>query len=158
MVTSVTNEAKTVGDAIATGIAQGIRNGASAITDAARIAAARALAAAKKLLGIASPSKVAAKELGLPFVQGIAKGMTANVGVIAESMKGVTTGLMDSAKAMNPVSLPAGTEATSGTTIVSAVLQVGERQFGNLIVELADAGQGFAAANRQRLNMGVQIV
>ncbi len=157
MINTLTVEAKKVGKAIADGITQGIQSGTDAITTAAQVAAAYALKAAKKLLGIHSPSTVAAKELGLPFVQGIAQGMTANIGVLANSLKGVTTGLVDSAKAITPISIPSGATAAGGTTIVSAVLQLHEKPFGNLVVELADAGQGFAAANQQRYDMGVQL-
>lgn len=157
MVASLTKEANTVGNAIATGIAQGIADGASAIVAAARTAATSALTAAKKRLGIASPSKVAAKELGLPFLQGIAQGITGNISLLANSVQGVKTGLVDSARTIQPISLPSVANGTSVTKIVSAVLQLGEREFGNLVVELADAGQGFASANQQRLDLGVQI-
>ncbi len=157
MLPDVKTEAQNVGSAISDGITAGIQGGAGAIATAARSAASAALKAAKKLLGIASPSKVAAKELGLPFVQGIAQGMAANIGVLASGVKGVTSGLVETAKSITPITLPKNPNTGGGTTIVSAVLQLGEKPFGELVVELADAGQGFAASNQQRIDMGVQL-
>lgn len=93
--------ARGVGGAIVDGIANGISAGAGAIADAARGAARSALDAAKAALGIRSPSRVAASQIGLPFNQGIAEGITRNLGVI------------DQAAAR------AGTVAVAGTTSVT---------------------------------------
>lgn len=65
-----------VGQAIVDGIAGAISSGAQAIIDAATAAAQAALDAAKAFLGIQSPSRVAAEQIGRPFSQGIAVGVT----------------------------------------------------------------------------------
>lgn len=65
-----------IGYRIAQGIANGLKRGSSLIQNAARDAANRALQASQQALGIASPSKLAEREIGVPFVQGIAKGIT----------------------------------------------------------------------------------
>jgi phage-related protein len=64
-----------VGSSIASGIAQGITNGVSAIVNAAKSAAQSALDAAKAALGIASPSKVFADQVGFNISSGIAAGI-----------------------------------------------------------------------------------
>jgi hypothetical protein len=79
-----------IGKGILNGIAAGIRNGAGAIANAARDAANRALDAAKNLLGIHSPSKVAAEEIGEPFAEGIGAGIRAS---LADMASGVNLGL-----------------------------------------------------------------
>ena len=79
-----------VGRDILNGIANGIRAGAGAITDAARQAAQSALDGAKNLLGIHSPSSVAAQEVGQPFAEGIGAGIRSS---LADMALGVNTGL-----------------------------------------------------------------
>ena len=64
-----------LGKNIIIGIASGIFNAHSIIIDAAQSAAKSAFDAAKGWLGIGSPSKVAADEIGKPFAQGIAVGI-----------------------------------------------------------------------------------
>jgi hypothetical protein len=64
-----------IGRSILDGIANGIRNGAGRLLDAARDAANGLPDAFKQILGIRSPSKVAAEEIGQPFAEGIAVGI-----------------------------------------------------------------------------------
>ena len=66
---------KSIGLNVIKGIAAGITGGVSTIANAAKDAAKSALNAAKDFLGIHSPSKVAEKQIGIPYVQGIAKGI-----------------------------------------------------------------------------------
>lgn len=80
------NKFTQVGSHIIDGVAQGIRNGIGRITSAARDAANRALNAAKSALGIHSPSKVFAKDVGRWIPAGIAKGITGNLKVVESSM------------------------------------------------------------------------
>ena len=75
LVTSIVAEATKVGKSIADGIAKGIQNGVTAITNAAKGAAQSALDAAMKLLGIASPSKVFADQVGYQMSAGMAAGI-----------------------------------------------------------------------------------
>jgi len=65
---------KTLGTNIVEGIASGVTRGASAVVQALKNVAARAMAAFKSALGIASPSKEFAK-LGLALPQGVEKGV-----------------------------------------------------------------------------------
>jgi hypothetical protein len=72
-----------VGSDIVQGIANGIDANLSWIRDAAEDAAQAALDAAKWILGIGSPSKVAAAEVGSPFTAGVAVGAEDEVPVAA---------------------------------------------------------------------------
>lgn len=64
-----------IGAQIASGIAQGVTDTASAIVNAVQRAVSRALSAAKSVLGISSPSKVYAEELGAPMGEGVVEGL-----------------------------------------------------------------------------------
>lgn len=77
---------KDVGESITQGIADGIKAGWHWVTDAASGAAQAALDAAKGLLGIHSPSKVAAQELGRPFAQGFAQGAQFEFGGMTDQL------------------------------------------------------------------------
>ena len=63
-----------IGARMMQGIADGIRGAWNWVVDAARGAASAALNAAKSALGISSPSKVAAEQIGRPVAQGIGLG------------------------------------------------------------------------------------
>lgn len=65
-----------IGSAIANGVVAGLGGLASALGSALASAATSAFEYAKNKLGIGSPSRVAAKELGEPIVQGVAMGIT----------------------------------------------------------------------------------
>ena len=73
------------------GIASGISSSAGKIADAAKSAAQSALDSAKQLLGIASPSKVMARQVGLPIGQGMAAGIMESIPAIRGAMA-VSTG------------------------------------------------------------------
>ena len=62
-----------IGKAIISGIAKGIRNGISSIANAAKEAAKSALDAAKNFLGIHSPSRVFQAQVGEMMARGMAK-------------------------------------------------------------------------------------
>lgn len=103
--TNITNAIKTalsidwlkVGGGIIDGIKSGISGAASGLAQAAAQAAADALAAAKAFLGIQSPSKKAAKEIGKPFMEGLARGL-AQFSILPEAaMSQGMRGLMNSA-------------------------------------------------------------
>ena len=79
-----------VGSNIIEGVAQGIRNGIGRITSAARDAANRALSAAKGALGIHSPSKVFANEVGKWIPAGMAEGISGNLKVVQNAMNDMT--------------------------------------------------------------------
>lgn len=66
--------AEELGAAIIDGIVEAVKGGAKAVAEAVGSVATGAVDWAKKLLGADSPAKVPAKEIGEPFVMGIAKG------------------------------------------------------------------------------------
>lgn len=74
------------GKDLVAGIASGISSSASKIADAAKNAAQSALNSAKALLGISSPSKVMAKQVGLPIGQGLAAGIMESIPAIRGAM------------------------------------------------------------------------
>lgn len=87
-----------VGMAITQGITNGIYAGAGSIVSAAQQAAMNALNAAKAWLGIGSPSRRAAEEIGKPISQGIGVGamaemdrVAAQIGFGLDSMLGTLT-------------------------------------------------------------------
>ena len=104
-----------IGQAIIDGIINGIRNGLGVIGDAARSAAEAAKQAALNALGIHSPSRVAADEIGVPFVEGIAMG-------IRESMATLTGGVNSGLNSlMSGIQTPAAA-AAGGAINISVVV------------------------------------
>ena len=83
-----------IGSGILSGIAGGITAGTQFIVDAATNAAQAALDAAKAFLGISSPSKVAAAEVGDPFVEGIAQAIEGGVHDIEQASVGLAAGMI----------------------------------------------------------------
>lgn len=86
-----------IGSNIISGIVTGISNGVGAIISAAKQAARSALDAAKKFLGIASPSKVMRDQVGKFIPAGLAVGIEANTKPLTDAMHGLsdlTTGTM----------------------------------------------------------------
>jgi len=76
--------------ALGTGIINGIKDGVTgavgSLASAAAQAARDALQAAKDALGIRSPSVKAMREVGLPLMQGVAKGISKNAGLPAKAL------------------------------------------------------------------------
>jgi TP901 family phage tail tape measure protein len=86
-------EAAKIGTAIIDGISGAIGDGVNAVIEAAKGAAQAALDAALDFLGIASPSRVFAEEVGEPVALGMAEGILAQVG----AMRGAVEALGDEA-------------------------------------------------------------
>ena len=78
---------KSVGTAIIQGIAKGISNGVNSIVKAAKDAAKKALDAAKKALGIKSPSRVFRDQVGKMIDEGLAVGIESNLKTVTDAMK-----------------------------------------------------------------------
>ena len=97
-----------IGEAIMQGIGSGISNGAQYIVDAAESAAQRALQAAKSWLGIHSPSKKAADDVGEPFAEGVGIGATRGLRNLAGK---IDAGL---ASIMGDISMPQPAMAGAG--------------------------------------------
>lgn len=83
-----------LGRNIIQGIADGISNAGSIIADAARGAAEDAYNAAKRFLGINSPSKKAEEGIGEPFAEGIAKGIENTMGGLAGTVNSGLSNMM----------------------------------------------------------------
>jgi hypothetical protein len=90
MVKNLVTAAVSLGSQIASGIAQGISSGATAIANAAKNAASSALDAAKKLLGIASPSKVFADQVGYQMSAGMAAGIARGIPDVTSAIGAVS--------------------------------------------------------------------
>lgn len=107
-----------LGKAIVDGIANGIRNFGGSIVDAARWAAQGALDAAKALLGISSPSRRAAVEIGQPFAAGVGVGILAGLPAVGAAAEVGFQRMMDNFD-VQPISIDGFT---------AAVRQPGQRQ------------------------------
>lgn len=75
---------KGLGRSIINGIKDGVVSRAKALAQAVAEAAKNALNAAKRALGISSPSKVAALQIGIPFVEGIGQGIDKAIAGLAQ--------------------------------------------------------------------------
>ena len=99
-----------IGGNIIQGIGNGIRNGVGAIADAARSAAASALDAAKRFLGISSPSKRFRDEVGAMMMAGAGIGIEDNVPIAQVST--AIDRMMDAAKdGIEELDIPVGISA-----------------------------------------------
>lgn len=87
-----------VGSAIVQGVASGITHGIGSVISAAQDMAQRALSAAKRALGISSPSKVFRDQIGLETVRGFALGIDSNTGLVTDSMSALSKELINKAK------------------------------------------------------------
>jgi len=91
-ITSVINEligkARQIGTDIVNGIANGIRGAGNALRDAFSATIGDAVAFAKRILGIASPSKLFADAIGKPIGQGIAAGIASTTPTISGALGG----------------------------------------------------------------------
>ena len=83
-----------LGYQISSGIARGISSGSSLITAAARSAAQSALTAAKKSLGIHSPSRLFRDEIGKMIPAGMAEGILDGAGELGNAMNAASQRLI----------------------------------------------------------------
>ena len=133
-----------VGRAIIKGIKNGVLSAARGLANAALSAANTALNAVKSGLGIQSPSRVAAEEIGRPFGAGIAVGIEEEARGIAETLEAALRGALDgqagvqpAAAGVGPVQLtvyqsfngspdsPAAISRASGTGLLDALQRLG---------------------------------
>lgn len=121
-----------LGNDIIDGIVAGIQNGVGAILEAARGAARSALNAAKKALGIASPSKVMRDEVGKFIPAGIAEGISGNQGTITKAMDELAD---QTASKEIKTKLRMGLSA-DGETSGSADIRKGKTGFGGVSVSI----------------------
>lgn len=92
-----------LGRSIIEGIGAGISNAGGWLAEQARQAAWDAFEAAKNVLGIHSPSKVAARGIGEPFAEGIGVGMQDAMGGVGDRMAVTLAAVVDSLRAPSPV-------------------------------------------------------
>lgn len=102
-----------VGKNIIRGIANGLKNAGGMIIDAAKEAANSALKAAKKALGIESPSTVFCDEVGKMIPAGMAKGVMVNLNPIVEAVERAKKAMINPFEAYEPVRI--GTYQGTGT-------------------------------------------
>jgi hypothetical protein len=100
-----------VGRNIVQGIANGISAALGIIRDAARRAAQTALSAAKKLLGIDSPSKVFEMEVGWQMGAGVARGWENSIAALQGNMQANLGGMVPAMAGASPA---AGGQASGG--------------------------------------------
>jgi phage-related protein len=89
--------AAAIGSNIVQGIISGVKNAAGALYSALQDMASNALQAAKDAIGISSPSKDFANEVGNPIVQGIVAGIQGTAGSLMTTMANLTGGLVTGA-------------------------------------------------------------
>ena len=78
-----------VGSAIIQGIGNGILAMMSWITNLASTVSGAVVDSFKAMLGISSPSKVAAEEIGVPFADGISQGMRQAMASVSQTVSGI---------------------------------------------------------------------
>ena len=112
---------KVVGTNIATGIANGITDAAGKIADAARNAASNAYEAAKKFLGMASPSKLMRDQVGVNFSKGMALGILDGIpDVVGAARNTAAIGAATAAQTVNNITLTANySNAQSESSLIS---------------------------------------
>ena len=84
---------QTLGSSMLSGIRRGLTNSRalSGITSAARSAVTSALAAARRAMGVSSPSKVMAEQLGVPMAEGVIAGLMSQADDIARAQLAVVS-------------------------------------------------------------------
>lgn len=90
--TFVSQDWASIGNDVINGIINGIKAAASALLSALRDLAGQALSAAKNALGIASPSKLFASEVGKWIPRGMAVGIEANLSPVDTSIQRMAAG------------------------------------------------------------------
>lgn len=111
---------KDIGEALNSGLSQGLRNTINLVTGAWADIIEAAKAAAKRAAGIRSPSRVFANEIGKPMAMGVAMGIADN----ADMVSGAMTGLMDAEATVSASgsAMKAGMAAASGVTGTGAAV------------------------------------
>lgn len=96
------NIARNIGVLFSQGIARGIRSGVSSITSAAGYVAQQAVSATKGELDIHSPSRVAERQVGWMWDEGLAAGLLSRVGAVTKAARQVSSSLSESFYVSDP--------------------------------------------------------
>lgn len=119
-----------IGKNIIQGIADGIRNAASLIIDAAKSAAQSAFEAAKSALGIQSPSKLFRDEVGAQIAAGIALGITDESDMVDKALQDLS--------ANAAATIDAGSMATVNGASTNDKIDVLIAMLANYLPEIAE--------------------
>jgi len=115
---SMASDAIGLGGNIISGIVKGVQNGVGALKDAVSHAAQQALDAAKSMLGIHSPSRVFADQVGAMIPAGVASGVIANMQAANAAVSRMAGGLVASADlggmSTGPMTVGAAAGASQG--------------------------------------------
>ena len=131
-----------IGARMMQGIADGIRGAWNWVTDAAKGAAQAALNAAKSALGISSPSRVAAQQIGRPIAQGIGMGYS-------QEMERVNLRVGDGLNAMMDRMRPAPVSAAPGVGALTIPITINFSGSGEASLVSRAAQNGVIDALRQ---------
>lgn len=138
------------GAALIEGVADGIRNGASAVIDAAVGAATDAINAVKEALSMGSPSRVAAEEIGTPFVMGIVEGIEESADLLEDMARQLSEQLVDDMALVGEAAAEAFkdmfTAGLSGTAGIARQKTKNLRDVG----KLDDGGKGIDAVKGEQ--------
>lgn len=110
-----------IGNALIQGIIRGVKAAASALVNSLKSLATQALNAAKNALGIGSPSKVFAAEVGRWIPAGVAMGVDDNMTPLDRAMQGMADGSL--AAAQGAAAVPAAAGAGNDADRIIAALQ-----------------------------------
>lgn len=120
-----------IGADIIAGIVRGVTSGVGALRSAVESAARSALNAARSALGISSPSKVFAADVGAPISAGVASGITAGIPTIQNAVASAMSGALSAAGAISGVrqaATPSASVNVSGSVGVALSMSSGLSQ------------------------------
>jgi TP901 family phage tail tape measure protein len=111
------------GSALITGLIKGVESMAGAAVNAVKKTASSLVSSAKSVLGIFSPSRVFANEVGRWIPHGIAVGVEANAGVAHTAVRGVASGMVDHFKSELQINSPSKVFAQMGQWVALGLVQ-----------------------------------
>jgi phage-related protein len=123
---SVQQEAESIGSAIVRGIWNGIQSLASWLVGQIKSFTGGLLSGAKSFLGIGSPSKVFADEVGVPIAQGIALGITQGAGAVGDAVAAAVRGAIPQGQAAIPAAGAAVGGALGGQVVINGMTVVAQ--------------------------------
>lgn len=129
---------KSLGDAAIQGIVAGVKAAASALGEAMKDIATSALNAAKEALGIASPSKAFANEVGKWIPSGMAVGIEANLSPVTGAVQSMAAASVDDfARAKAPNATAVSNSAGDASSTAARPMNVNTRiEFAGSLAQL----------------------
>lgn len=129
-----------IGRAMIEGIANGIRNAGGALLNAARDAAMGLPDTFKQILGINSPSRVAAQQIGAPFAEGIGVGMAGAMDNVQNRMGAALDDLVGYLSGATPAAATGTISVTQNFYGQTEAAAVREASTDGLLLALRQAG------------------